>query len=58
MTFRAFDASGEVLRERTYYSVGGGFVVDDDAVGADRVVLDSTPLRHPFTTGERAARHL
>ncbi len=51
MTFRAFDADGEVLRERTYYSVGGGFVVDEEAVGADRVVLDSTPLRFPFTTG-------
>jgi len=31
--------------------VGGGFVVDANATGADRVVLDETPLRYPFTTG-------
>ncbi len=50
MLFTAYDAAGDVLRTRTYYSVGGGFVVDEDAVGADRVVLDSTPVRHPFGT--------
>src|SRR3954451_21319018 len=51
MTFAAYDASGAEIRSRTYYSVGGGFVVDADATGADRVVLDETPLRYPFTTG-------
>jgi L-serine dehydratase len=51
MVYRAFDATGELLVERTYYSVGGGFVVDEAAVGADRIVVDDTPVRHPFTTG-------
>jgi L-serine dehydratase len=51
MTFRAFGRDGALLRERTYYSVGGGFVVDEAATGADRVVPDSTPQRYPFTTG-------
>jgi L-serine dehydratase len=51
MTFAAYDASDEEICCRTYYSVGGGFVVDEDATGADRVVVDETPLRHPFTTG-------
>ena len=51
MTFHAYRGDDEVLRERTYYSVGGGFVVDEEAVGVDRVVVDSTPLRYPFTTG-------
>lgn len=50
MTFTAHGLKG-VLRERTYYSVGGGFVVDEDAVGADRVVVDETVVRYPFTTG-------
>ena len=50
MTFAAYDAGGTVLRERTYYSVGGGFVVDEAATGADRVVLDETPVRYPFST--------
>ncbi|MCL7021084.1 TetR family transcriptional regulator, partial [Vibrio vulnificus] len=44
----ARDAAGSVLLEKTYYSVGGGFVVDEDAVGADRIKLDDTRLRHPF----------
>ncbi|WP_435769857.1 L-serine ammonia-lyase [Nocardioides sp. SYSU DS0651] len=48
MTFTAYDARGGVVRERVYYSVGGGFVVDDSAVGADRVVVDDTEVRHPF----------
>jgi L-serine dehydratase len=51
MVFRAFDRQGGVLAERTYYSVGGGFVVDEAASGVDRVVLDETPLPFPFTTG-------
>ena len=61
MAFRALDEHGAVLAERTYYSVGGGFVVDEAASGADRVVLDETPLPFPFTTGaqllEQCARH-
>jgi L-serine dehydratase len=51
MTFAAYDADGAEISFRTYYSVGGGFVVDEEATGADRVVVDETPLRHPFTTG-------
>ena len=51
MIFRAYDETRTVIAERTYYSVGGGFVVDEDAVGADRVVADRTPVRYPFTTG-------
>ncbi len=61
MVFRAFDADRAVLAERTYYSIGGGFVVDEAASGVDRVVLDETPLPFPFTTGaqllEQCARH-
>ena len=47
MMFTAF-AGDEVLRQRTYYSVGGGFVVDESAAGADRIVEDTTPLAYPF----------
>jgi L-serine dehydratase len=50
MIFTAWSAAGAVLRERTYYSVGGGFVVDEVAAGADRIAPDSTPVPHPFTT--------
>ena len=51
MTFAAYDASGAEIVHRTFYSVGGGFVVDEEATGADRVVLDDTPVKFPFSTG-------
>ncbi|NUR61574.1 MAG: L-serine ammonia-lyase [Catenulispora sp.] len=51
MQLSAYDEHGEQLLAKTYYSVGGGFVVDEDAVGADRVVLDDTVLKYPFRTG-------
>ncbi len=51
MTFTAFDAGGEIISQRTFYSVGGGFVVDETATGADRIKADDTPLTYPFTTG-------
>jgi L-serine dehydratase len=53
MIFRAFGPGGAVLRESTYYSVGGGFVVDEHAAGVDRIKEDDTPVRFPFTTGEQ-----
>ncbi|MFK8332638.1 L-serine ammonia-lyase [Pseudomonas sp. BJa5] len=51
MILRAFDAAGLQLCSREYYSVGGGFVVDEAAIGVDRIVEDRTPLRFPFLTG-------
>ncbi|MFI1418814.1 L-serine ammonia-lyase [Streptomyces sp. NPDC020731] len=56
MTLWAYDASGTELLTKTYYSVGGGFVVDEDAVGADRIVLDDTVLKYPFRTGDELLR--
>ena len=57
MIFRAFDAAGLQIRAREYYSVGGGFVVDEQAAGADRIVEDQTPLAYPFTTGKQLLAH-
>ncbi|GLZ80910.1 L-serine dehydratase [Actinorhabdospora filicis] len=52
MTFRAVGADGAVLRERTYYSVGGGFVVNDTGgTDAPPIKEDDTPVAHPFKTG-------
>ncbi|NJC15017.1 L-serine dehydratase [Micromonospora profundi] len=51
MTFAAYDGAGVELRSRTYYSVGGGFVVDEAAAGADRIKPDGTRVRYPFLTG-------
>ncbi|MEV6980747.1 L-serine ammonia-lyase [Sphaerisporangium sp. NPDC051017] len=50
MRFTAFSPEGETLREKIYYSVGGGFVVDENATGADRIKPDDTELPYPFLT--------
>lgn len=57
MRITAFDAAGEVLREKVYYSVGGGFVVDEAAAGADRIVTDTTTLTHPFKSAAQLLAH-
>ncbi|MGY4535558.1 L-serine dehydratase [Pseudomonas sp. TE3786] len=57
MIFRAFDAAGLQLRSREYYSVGGGFVVDEDAAGADRIVEDATVQPYPFKSGDQLMAH-
>ena len=51
MIFHAFDNNDQLLLQRSYYSVGGGFVVNEAAAGADRIVEDRTLLPLPFTTG-------
>ncbi|MFF7727452.1 L-serine ammonia-lyase [Streptomyces sp. NPDC008001] len=56
MTLFAYDEAGAPLLEKTYYSVGGGFVVDEDAVGEDRIKLDDTVLKYPFRTGDELLR--
>ncbi|MFI2347279.1 L-serine ammonia-lyase [Streptomyces sp. NPDC019443] len=56
MTIFAYDAEGVTVLEKTYYSVGGGFVVDEDAVGEDRIKLDDTVLKYPFRTGDELLR--
>ena len=37
---------------RSYYSVGGGFVVVEDGSGGHRIVEDETPVAHEFRTGD------
>lgn len=57
MIFRAFDDAGIQIRSREYYSVGGGFVVDEEAAGLDRIVEDRTPLPYPFKTARDLLAH-
>ena len=51
MRFTAFDAAGAELATRDYYSVGGGFVVNQDEAAEDRIVADTTELAYPFHSG-------
>ena len=56
---RPFDADGAVAaRTRTYYSVGGGFVVDEDAAAGDRIVARHDAAAVPVPHRRRAARDL
>ena len=59
MRFTAFDAAGDELATRDYYSVGGGFVVNQDEAAEDRIVADTTscPTRSTAATScSRSAR--
>jgi L-serine dehydratase len=57
MRFVASDEAGAALLERTYYSVGGGFVVDDKRNGAVEVgPATVSALRYPFKTGDDLLR--
>ncbi|MGL4744646.1 MAG: L-serine ammonia-lyase, partial [Dermatophilaceae bacterium] len=56
MRFTAWAAAdpaqgAEPLRSREFYSVGGGFVLDDNAAHGGAIVPDTTAVRYPFTSG-------
>jgi iron-sulfur-dependent L-serine dehydratase single chain form len=66
MRFTACGGDGAVIRERAYYSVGGGFVADQDqAAGPAEVPAEGTTadqphgpvLPYPFTTAEELLAH-
>src|SRR5688572_21862816 len=52
MRFAAFAADGTELATRDYYSVGGGFVVNQDEAAENRIVADTTVLPYPFHSGD------
>ncbi|WP_019855296.1 L-serine ammonia-lyase [Actinopolyspora mortivallis] len=56
MRFTASSGDGTSLCTAVYYSVGGGFVVDEEATGTDRIKQDATELAHPFRTGAELLR--
>jgi L-serine dehydratase len=52
LVFSAYDGGRKRIAERTYYSVGGGFVVDEQAAGEDRIVEDETAVSYPFGSAQ------
>lgn len=52
MRFEALDADGELIERREYYSVGGGFVINQDQASEDRIVADTTELPYPFANAD------
>jgi L-serine dehydratase len=57
MTFVARDDAGAALAERSYYSVGGGFVLDESEAAGPRIVPDATVLPYPFGSGAELLAH-
>ncbi|MBP9085196.1 MAG: L-serine ammonia-lyase [Kofleriaceae bacterium] len=53
MRFSALNSDGGVVLDRTYYSVGGGFVIDDTGAPADgSIPAEKVDVPYPFNTGE------
>ncbi len=70
LTFRALDADGAVLYERTSYSIGGGFVVHDEDPGEENTAEENTEaadaateeaatpeLPYPYSCGDELLAH-
>jgi len=53
MQFVALDAQQKTIDSRIYYSVGGGFIVDEHAASEDCLIEDQTVLPYPFNSGEQ-----
>jgi L-serine dehydratase len=56
MVFEARNAAGDRLERREYYSVGGGFILDEDDTGTKVLVTDPTPVPYPFSSGAEMLR--
>ncbi|MFC4786373.1 L-serine ammonia-lyase [Nocardioides sp. MAHUQ-72] len=50
MTFTAYDYAGTPVHTRTYYSIGGGFVLDDAELNAPGDPGAATVVRFPFSS--------
>ncbi|MFG6667670.1 L-serine ammonia-lyase [Halomonas sp. HNIBRBA4712] len=57
LTLRAFDEGGEELLANTYYSVGGGFVVDQHQVDERLEDMDSAAIPFDFSSAEELLAH-
>ena len=55
LRFTAYSEDRRLLN-KTYYSIGGGFVVQENEQGESQIIPDSTSLPFYFTTGEELMR--
>ena len=53
MVMSAFDRNGGLIISKTYYSVGGGFVVEHTDLDVNRIVPEASPIRYPFENAEQ-----
>jgi L-serine dehydratase len=51
LRFTAFDAAGATLAQRAYFSIGGGFVRDEDEIAQNTPPARALPTPYPFASG-------
>ena len=56
MTLGAYAIDGSLLHENTYYSVGGGFVVDAEQAASGQLDQDHTQLPYDFNSAQELLR--
>lgn len=54
MRFKAFDAAGQQLMKKEYYSIGGGFVMNCDGLRVNTTPDIAVP--YPFSSGDELVR--
>ena len=52
MTFFGFDEGGCKIVEQTYYSIGGGFVVDEDELQIFQNTIEVPDVPYPYASGK------
>ncbi len=57
LKFSAFDAEGRTIGERLYFSVGGGFVRDEDEMGQNAPGEPGPPVPYPYSTAAELLDH-
>ncbi len=57
LRLKAYDAAGAVIDERTFFSIGGGFITEDVASdvsdSAGKINRDAGSARHPVSVSQR-----
>jgi L-serine dehydratase len=52
MRFDVFDDTGALLDSREYYSIGGGFILDEDEARGPAPAVDEGDVPYPFDSGD------
>jgi L-serine dehydratase len=58
IVFKAFDHSGDLILEKTFFSIGGGFVIDPDLDSLDQIFESKLkPQPYPYRTAKELLQH-
>ncbi|HEY8616569.1 L-serine ammonia-lyase [Phenylobacterium sp.] len=52
LKFAVYDAESALIAERTYFSIGGGFIRDEDEMGQNTPTVSGPEVPHPFASGD------